>query len=383
MRCDFTRMMRRKRTLIFFLFLFRLPFLHAQITYLKPFSLSASPVISAQGNSSIANAEGLGSLASNPAGLTMGEDKQEWTLLSLSGAAKTAPEDYDFLLSVIRNGIAGNTSAILSNLLGRQTSYGLSAGLSFGYAGRIYRENYLGVGVFGSGTFEFRPGGILSTVISLGNLNTLSLGYAHKFYIGDLASLSFGVNVRPMLLLKFDNLSLGNYSQTRKIISPPRPAFTAGLDVGLLLEISRFRVGLVLRDVLDTVFIYRDSGVNHYFVTPQSLHIGLAYMPYINEFQDLISMKFHVSQSFLLPVKPQGIGYPRISLLNYFGLGMEVKLFSLLALRGGIRGGYLTGGIGLLLGPLRLNVSYYSVEQGRYLGEDPRHMLSAGLELVL
>ncbi|MFW6139444.1 MAG: hypothetical protein ACOC7U_09770 [Spirochaetota bacterium] len=197
-------------------------------------------------------------------------------------------------------------------------------------------------------------------------------GYGTELPWGN--SLYAGINLK--LLLRLKSHLEGTALKVMDSVSDPSKiplvkAIGFGSDLGLLYRPAPwFSCGIAAKDFFGTHFSswenltsYEQSFPNSY-IKPR-IAAGVALFPLESMgsesagFRDLV-MSLEYSDlldysSFLSNIK--------------FGLGFKTLRF--LELRGGIDGGYLTGGVGFNLKVVHIDLAYFVDERGAYPGADP------------
>ncbi len=366
-----------------------------------------SPEVMAQGGSFTAVASGFNSLMTNPAGFAMSKkykykatvdengervvekkEKGEVTILSVLPWAMINPFTF-------AEDLASNT--VQDAILNQSSTNGLGAGAQFG-------GGYVGRG------FGF---GLITTVDALfpqtdnilgitGDVNiTMAFvgGYAHKFELGPIG-LSVGADIRPMWRIKARDV---NISTIMGLIGGEEVDFSSidvltgfaiGFDAGVIADWEFISLGLSVRDIGHTRYLYSQtdgeliqsdpfsgddySGLD--YITPMTMRIGLGIHPDLGAAKKFIDPKIHAE--YVIPM----VDYDSVAMFEEqsfwanLNVGAEIKLLSFLALRAGYSGGYLSAGVGLDLYIMELNAAIFSKETGSHAGSNQQ--MGASVELA-
>ncbi len=396
--------MKSIRHLFLILLLFPTSFTHAAETIKEdPFPFWY-PAYVAQGNSSVAYADGFGALLSNPAGFAL--PKQEMNLLSLGFTLYASPQArVPLLRSLFRGSMSTKDEDVLSEEL-TGNGLGMASSLGIGYVGRGLGLGLLiGFDVVARGNsypLELRGDGMSQFM--------LVVGYAIRRELGSV-KVSFGGDIRPMVrihapLKEFETaLLLKQYLGTE--IAPVSGDFYAdtfalngsgiGFDIGGLVQWNLFSIGIVFRDVFDTQLFYswNDLGSirsalgkgglppvnsvpgNAVYTIPMSTTIGVAYDLVFDAWKRFFRGRIH--GEWKNPTR--FIDDPAWTISKgSFRLGWEGTFLSFLTLRAGFEGGSPTYGGGLKLSIFDVNVAFFSKEVE--LGEKTSRVPSVGIELA-
>jgi hypothetical protein len=359
----------------------------------------------AQGNSSIAYAEGFGALFSNPAGFAV--PKGELNLLSWETIIFSTPEER---LPLLRSLLLGSMSAEDEETLSQDlttSALGVSSLFSLGYVGK-------GVGLGLMGGFDVVTGGEQYPLALEGDALSqfmLVIGYAVQKNIRGI-QLFLGGDIRPLIRIhaplgpQETALMLQEYLGTN--IQPLEGDFFSdtyalngygvGIDVGCMVKADNFSFGIALRDLFDTRLFYSWNDLDSIrstltagglpsenslpqdavYTIPMTVYVGGAYDIKINSLRGLLEGRIHVEveQPSRLWDAPTWNTYE-----DSIRGGMEWTLFSALSLRTGFYKGSPTYGLGLKVSILNINWAYFTrtVE----LSQETRKVPGLGMEVAI
>ncbi len=367
-----------------------------------------SPEVMAQGGSYTAIASGFNSLMTNPAGFAMSKkykykatvdengervvekmEKGEVTILSVLPWAMINPFTFADDLS--------SGESIEKAIINQSSSNGLGAGAQFGggYVGRGF-----GFGLITTVDALFPKTDIATGIIGDVNITTAFVaGYAHKFELGPIG-LSVGADIRPMWRIKARDVNintiLGLVGGDEVDLSAIEvlTGFAIGFDAGVIAEWEFISLGLSMRDIGHTRYLYSKTDVESLqsdpfsgddysgldYVTPMTMRIGLGIHPDLGAAKKFIDPKIHAE--YVIPM----VDYDSVAMFEEqsfwanLNVGAEVKLLSFLALRAGYSGGYLSAGVGLDLYIMELNAAIFSKEAGSHAGSSQQ--MGASVELA-
>lgn len=355
-----------------------------------------SPEVMAQGGSFTAVAAGYNSLFTNPAGF--GSKKGSLTLVTANPWVYIRPDE-EFINTV--SGLAGGGEsqdamlALLPEINNQITSGGVGVGFSTGLA---WAGKGLGLGVVGM-VDSYIHG---NTLLGAEGEATATVGL-----IGGLAipldilgmRLTIGGDVRPMyrayvpmnndlVISLLSSLEDENADPLALLMGESAYAGVGlGIDVGAMLDIGPFTVGLSVRDLFGTRFSFSESTLqtivdevsttqslpegtaideSTVYMIPMEINVGAAFHPDLGGFSFFLDPKVHIDLK-----DPVGVIRDGESPWSLLHLGAEVKLLRLLALRGGFYQGYITGGVGLDLLFAEVNASFFTLERGKFIGDRP------------
>lgn len=383
-----------------------------------------SPKALALGNSYTSAAGGFESFEYNPAGLVK---EDEWTLFNFNSVLisnifdlnrdlidtynETRGESQDFLgpREIVYLLKDENIRSLVTALL-KQVSVpddGTYAnGLGFApvfYTGVI--KNGLGLGLILSLDTEFFGDNIPST--TLNNVLTVGtmVGYARKLKL-QYFDLDVGGSIRPMYRLKADtklsplltlvegdseNLSGEDLLRELNYLT----GLGIGWDLGLKAYYRDLILGISFMDMLGTDFIYSNNSYQNIvngdflggvetkdkYTVPMSIRLGLLYNPVFGDFNNIINPTISLDYRLLLVEKDFFNDYVhQDSFWINLSTGLDLELFRVVHLRGGINQGYITLGAGFSLNAVEVNGVIYSKELGRRVGY--RQQMGAGIEFA-
>ncbi len=353
---------------------------------------------SAMGGIHLALADDLDTLFANPAGFRSAPPAITYfgLTLGLSGPL------FD-LAGLVAEGLGGTPA---DTLLARPDVQDLMKSLyaavqlmgpiSFGYVG-----NGLGLGMFNRTRFGFDARGTMPTVTAvLEEELTLAGGYAFRLPLpeGSGSTLDLGVMlktfVRSRITTTQDLLSFFSaMSDPAGLLGsePFRLTVGIGADLGLLYSWRRwFSAGLTVQEhpAAALGFEYASlqgflNGASPTFSTemlPVNLSMGLTIRPLAGRsyrlIRDLsISLDYHDALDFL--TRPESASNP----ILHVGLGTEMVLMEILALRAGFYQGLLSAGLGLDLNGLSFDLAVFGRELSTEPGLRPAFNLLLSLEI--
>lgn len=142
-------------------------------------------------------------------------------------------------------------------------------------------------------------------------------------------------------------------------------------DVGFMHDVKGFRFAYNLKDILGVV--------GGELVMPPQVDLGFAY--YFPQFDKVDAIKnlilaFEITNLFGIDKNDK---FEHMAKKLHLGLELDMKYA---AMRGGISGGYPTGGLGIRLGAFKMDYAFFTEELGFYPGQLPKqkHLLSFGIE---
>jgi len=361
--------------------------------FLDPF-VPRSPEVMAQGGSFTAVAAGYNALFTNPAGFA--SDKGSLTIVSANPWIYVRP---DQVLEVVEGLTAESTGeedpmmALIPLINEQITTGGMGLGFSTGLA---WTGKGLGLGVVGMVDSYIYGDKLLGAEGEATATVGLVGGLAIPFDVLGM-TLTIGGDVRPMYRayipmgndLVIDLLSsLGDETADPLAMLMEQSAYAGvglGLDLGAMLDIGPFTVGMSIRDLFGTRFSFSSSSlqeivdsietegglpegsiVNDTYMIPMEINLGASFHPDLGGFSFIIDPKVHVDLK-----DPIGVIRDKQSPWTLLHIGAEAKMFRFLSLRGGFNQGYITGGLGMKLLFLDVNASFFTLERGRYIGDKP------------
>jgi hypothetical protein len=161
--------------------------------------------------------------------------------------------------------------------------------------------------------------------------------------------------------------------------------FGFGIDLGTMVEMGNFSVGLSMRDLFGTKLNYNlnelggildtypnlpvdsdDPDFAGEYVIPMNVSLGFGWDPDPKFLKLFFDPMFHVEISDLF-----GTYYDDATFWTKFHAGTEIKVLRFIRLRAGIDQGYYTAGLGLKLLFLEAHAALFTKEMGNYAGDEP------------
>jgi hypothetical protein len=345
-----------------------------------------TPEVIGQGGSFTAIAHGYNALFTNPAGFAM--DGGSFTLLSATGTSFFIPSEGDIEnFETIAN--AESDTEIEDALLAMSpliTGNGIGGA---GTAGIGLVGNGLGLGFVANADFYGRGETALGTAIDAVMDYAIIGGYALPIELGPLTAY-VGGDLRYMLRTEARDVAIVEFASAASSTTedPQFPVLSgSGLafDLGTIIELGKWSVGVAARDIggttleyteftadsLDQAFQFDGGGaeVAETYVIPMVMSVGAAYDP-----DSFLLPSFIFDPVFHMEYRKtfyQAEDAKEDSFWTGVHLGMEAEVIRLLKVRAGINQGYATFGLGAKLLFLDLNASYFVREMGRYAGVQP------------
>jgi hypothetical protein len=350
-----------------------------------------SPEAIGRGGSAVADAHGYDSLFYNPAGFS--RDPGAFTLSSTSAWVYSRPDELVGLVGQFASG-SSNATSILTFLNNQVTSGGIGAGASWGIG---YVGGGLGLGasvildsVLSGPSLLGVTGDLTATIGFIGGLSVPFDLAGFKVHVGG--------DVRPMIRIHapltnavavsmLSALANGGDVLASLGSAPALYGVGIGLDVGAIMELGWFNVGLSIRDLAGTQFRYNTTpfsvlqnalGSSLQFPTtgtlvtadqytiPMDIAVGVSFHP------DLGTVSHIVDPSISFDMRNVvGALAGQVSPWTLLHLGVESRFFSFFTLRAGINQGYLTMGGGLKFLVFDLNFALFTRELGAHIGDKP------------
>ena len=393
------------------------PAAQAQNPGLTARAFITSPLAAAMGGTGAAFATRETALFYNPAHLTRAAGLKPYVRIGLQTMGTTSILDqYEFyrdeIEPAIERGIDELTPAERDTLFDRTLRQGRN---------RTYAESDVGasavmrVGGIGAGAgFYARTIVRYRTVSGGGGLPDIQASGVADLIATAAGAVDFG-------RFGFDGLSVGLTGKltNRRVTAKDKPldAFSEneaayvfegtslGFDIGVTNDIDvplpgRLTIGAVVYDVIATDFDYAYDGRRYQIAGDEQADEAVA----IEEERALVNDDFALAPSYRV-----GVAYTAPSLfgilretgvaLDYQGYsdplvpdrdavmglhaGIQVQVLRMLALRVGLAEGYTTGGVGLGLGPIKIDYAVHGQEDGRQAGTSPvwMHRLRVGIAL--
>jgi len=346
--------------------------------------LPASPEVLAQGGSFVANSQGYNALFYNPAGFSVGDKSS--TSLSVSSWVYADP------LRLAQRVGGSDTSSLESFVADQVTGggFGLGAAAGIGYVGHglglaavLEVDSYLH-----GATAAGAAGDLRATVgfVAGFSLPVEMLG----------TRIHFGGGLRPMIRITapVDYLTmlglLGAIQSGGDLLAPIGSAdalygYGFGIDLGAIVELGDLRLGIAVRDFLNTGFTYTRTTVDQVAASlssasglpaggqvadvhaiPMNVTVGAAYHLDLGPLNRIIDPIVHASLDDIV-----GLVRGERPVLTLLHAGAEARVLRFLTLRGGIQQGHPTFGAGLRLAFFDVNAAVFTRELGAHAGERP------------
>jgi hypothetical protein len=332
-------------------------------------------------------------------------------LMTNPGAYRAAPPQFSvaeltthltgpiFSLADMIFRIAGGTSAtsllndpdIQKLLTSLYTGATINGPISLGYIG-----NGLGFGLFNATTATFSTRGTVPTVTAEIREDLVFVaGYAFRIPVPDRwnSTLDVGFSVKTFTRASID-WSESILSFFSLMTSPSANAFLGqpfnmdvgfGLDTGALYSWnSVVSVGLVARNIYAPVarsswtsansFSAGGTATKTYGYAPLDVSLGVVYTPQLAFLEDYVTspkLMLDYTDIFDFWTHPDTQRNP----LLHVGLGAEVVLLDVLALRGGFGDGYFSAGFGMDLTAVRFDLAMFGRELSTQPGLRPNYNL--------
>lgn len=396
----------------------------ASDTYFEKGLSFYSPKILGQGNTFVAEANGLASFEYNPAGLV---DDNGYTLFSGNfNTITNIPQLSDDILEEYNSETGSNSSTIDTTVLNfildsdnrsllisaliKQASepYGnnnYANGL--GYASSIttgFTNSGFGVGLLLSIDTEVYGNELLTSEMDSVLTTSLLLGYAHSIDLG-IVQLDLGLSLRPMYKIRSSSKltpvvemliedSSSNTSFLKEL--DYLTGVGVGFDLGAKVHFKDLTAGLSLLDIMGTKTVYYENTyediingnflstneVVDEYITPTTLKLGLSYNPDLGSISSFVNptVSFDYNIMFIDEASvedyvSQGDFWTNLS------LGSNIEFFSFVTARAGLNQGYVTLGLGLEFFVFEIDAAVYSKELGESVGD--RQQMGAALEFAV
>jgi len=332
------------------------------------------------GGAFTAVSEGFGSLYGNPAGFA--SSKGELSILAPTTWLYIRPTSDN--LALLRSAATddGATVDALETLL---TDNGLGGGanLGIGYVGKG-----LGLGAFVTADAYAAGDTLAGAVMDVDLQFNAVIGLARTVKLFGLG-LTLGGNLRPFYRAVGDiplsdvvgalmgDEDPGDVFLSKELIS----GFGLAGDVGAVLKLGSFTLGLVVRDIAPAFQAYRntvqdlaDSGfvtssgtpAGSFALTPNVV-VGARWDPDLGAFSRILDPRFFFEiQDPVAAIRDQA------SFFNLLHAGVEVETLGFLALRAGVNKGWLSAGVGLDLFFLEIDAAVFTEELGWRPGQNGR-----------
>ena len=354
----------------------------------------SSARMDAMGGMHVALADDISTLFSNPAGFRQAGPQLAVSELTvnLSGPVFSIA---DLLLRVMGG---ASPTTLLSDpdvktlLTSLHASAGLNGPLSFGYVG-----DGLGFGFFNSTDLTFETQGTLPTITTTMRENVKFVGgYAFAIPLPSSLNstldlgLSLNVSAQGRVVSVQAISTLISTGNPNFLLTAPFDLFVGiGVDAGILYTWNKtLSVGIVGRNLYAPVMKnayakLTDFGVTapalSYGNTPLDLSAGILYSPSLGVLERYITkLKLMLDYNDILDFATHPVTATNPVL--HVGIGVEVVMLQILALRAGFNEGYFSAGLGLNLSFFSLNLTMFGSELSTEPGHRPVYNLLFGLE---
>jgi hypothetical protein len=343
-------------------------------------------------------ADDISTLFSNPAGFNSVESQFSVGEITtrLSGPVFT-------ITNVVMEAAKGDLSETLqnpdvTNLL--KTLYAganIAGPIYFGYVG-----SGLGFGIFNLSTITIENAGTSSLAASVNETILFSGGYSFRIPLGKStrSTLDTGVLLKTFIngsvsleksILEFESLFS---SISPDLILDEKLFLTTGigLDIGVRYSYNdTIAFGLIGRNLFAPTITYEYASVNGFMDKesptgdpsqgrlPIDLTTGFIYTPGFELFNGLLSdFKFALDYRDILDF----VTHPGTTLnpLLKIGMGLEMQLLDIIALRGGFSEGLFSSGLGIDLSIFTINLAMFGSELSSEPGIHPVYNIILGLE---
>ncbi len=355
----------------------------------EPPFLPLIPQVMGQGSISVADSHGYNSLFYNPAGFAA--KKGSITLVSMDTWMYSNPLRVYKLINEFNTGSSDFLSTINEQVTTGGVGIGFAGGMGFvtkglGLGMAVVLDSYL----YGP-TLLGVEGDLTGTIGFIG-------GYAVSLNLLGL-SVKIGGDIRPMVRVHvpLDNSDaiglLVSFAQGNDIVNALNDVrayhgFGLALDMGTIISMGPFKVGLSVRDFGGTRFYYTYNTVKevtdsfqtgggfpegteidmreYNYSIPMNVSAGFAFHPDLGILSFIIDPSLHVDLGDMGSVITGDK-----SIWTLLHAGADVRLLSLFSVRAGINQGYITMGAGIKLLFLDFNMAVFTREMGKHVGDIP------------
>lgn len=352
-------------------------FTFGQTVYDDPLFAPVLPDVIARGNAFTASAHGYGALFTNPAGFSMADGS--FTLLSASINPYFAPNEENINGFIEAFDDPTSAIALLSDVV---VENGIGANANTGVA--IVGKG-LGLGIvidadsFGGGDTA------LGTEIDVVGTAAAIAGLSFNPKLGPL-SIHLGGDIRYMHRIKMDNVGVIDLMELADGGTPEISVLSGNafaIDLGTIVEMGSLTLGMSVRDLGGTQFIYtsedaadygngNEVAVDDVYKIPMSINTGIGYHPDWGALAFLIDPTFNLDYHHVFYADTENTP----SFWTGVHAGTEIRVLRFMKVRAGINQGYITAGIGAKVLFLDINMAYFTREMGEYAGVDPNSGLS-------
>ncbi|HEY9594239.1 MAG TPA: hypothetical protein VHE79_07170, partial [Spirochaetia bacterium] len=336
------------------------------------------------------------SLFLNPAGFSRGQG--EMTLGAVSSWIYSRP---DALLGLAQGMIAGtSTSSDTLDFLNSQvTTGGIGAGSSLGIG---YVGNGLGIGVavmvdsymYGA-TLLGAVGDLTATVGFIGGISVPFDLFGFKLHVGG--------DIRPMIRVHVPLtnavalsalMSIANGGDVLAALGSANAMYGAGVgvDLGAILELGWFDVGVSVRDLAGTTFTYSSSSFSALqsslssqasfpssgtavtadtYTIPMDVAAGVSFHPDFGSLTNIVDPSIGIDLHDIV-----GVVAGDRSIWTALHVGTELRLLSMFTAQAGLNQGYFTVGGGVRLWIMDLDFAVFTRELGTHVGDKASSGLS-------
>lgn len=342
----------------------------------EPPAMPPLPLIRAMGNAYTAVSDDENSVFFNPAGYGTIESGivSVFSLGVKANIDSSAIKLYDALISGVNLTSTTNITKYLTNTT---VSPGVAGPIYFGRVGNNFGfAFYDNVSI----TLITNPGAILPTA-ELDAYSDLGFVGGYGMPIPFIKNLYAGLNMKIILRVKTELEGtvlavIDEVSNTSDL--PLAKAIGFGGDFGFLYKpLPWLSLGIAGKDFFGTRFGFwssLDSSEQVFtrsYIKPR-IALGIAFYPLQTIEESTQTNKFIIALDY-------SDLFDFSSVLSNIKFGVSFTPLKVLTLRGGIDGGYFTGGIGINLKIFHINVVYFVDELGAYPGANPIQNLMLNL----
>lgn len=261
------------------------------------------------------------------------------------------------------------------------TGFGVSTGIGFSGRG-------LGLGAFVTEDTFIEGASPASAIVHADAQASAIVGLGFPLQLGALR-LAVGGDLRPFYRISLDDtvltdvLNAMNAGGTVTDSIYANAFFGVAMDLGATLQLSSLTLGLSIRDIAPAFPLWQgtltdlqnnlSAGTNTGSSTTSAVFkpnvtLGLSWAPRFIPRLIEPTVYFEVQDPVAVFSSTAGAG----TALNLFHAGAEVRLLSLVTLRGGLNRGWLSAGAGIKLLFLDVNMAVFTEELGALPGDNPR-----------
>lgn len=361
---------------------------------LKPYS-PTSPRRLAMGNAGLAVVSGADSLYYNPAGLA-----EKRVVVELPSVAVTLYHPYGYL----KNGVVDDLKSFDSNDSEKLTQLALDLKKALG-------NNYTKIMDIDA-TTGFTAGGfglmfnVKDTVHAykitstdggvFDNLNaSIALGYGHRINIASKFSIDIGAAVKFNYMAFTKGIALTDVLDKNKLNDPMNKivkelpvmaGFSIPIDIGLNFNLPlNLKLGVVAKNINGKMYMHSFENYETALKNPLGSSSESEKFEYNTDFSLDAGLAWTWKNSFFAPtiavdvVDTIGLFKNSLNMRNFIyhvNAGAEIRILSILDVRGGFNQGYWTVGAGLDLWAIKMDVAYFWQELGTTAGANSTDGLS-------